>query len=151
VIKKLTNIALVLVFAVGQVQYAYTIYFCNMKKIPVSHSQTSCEACIPSSSTAAGDMDMTDSCVSQKDLASASYQSPIVEKLASSSCCSLKLISKSVVDNFTDFQNHITTYLPTNIFTVSCLSPATTLLVSSVQSIQASPPDIITFQSNFRI
>ncbi|MGC8595802.1 MAG: hypothetical protein ACP5US_04375 [Candidatus Kryptoniota bacterium] len=96
-------------------------------------------------------MGITGSCDLQKSLPEHSYQLTYDQRIASASCCTLKLVSKNVVDNFTDFQNHIINYLPVNTFTSITIPVTAGSIYFSVQTIQPSPPDIITLQSNFRI
>lgn len=151
VMGKFFNIAVTLTFIVGQVQYAYTAYFCNMKNVYVNSIKTECEVTMSATDQNGHDVNTDSSCEAKGDSSIPSYQGSFAQKITSSNCCSFKVISKNVVDNFTDFTNHLIILIPANPFAGSAFLTTTDFTPLTVQTIQPSPPNIITLEKNFRI
>lgn len=137
---KYLNLFVLLAFLVGQVQYAYTFYFCTMKQMPVS---------APSMATTSVADDADGIC----DECQGVIAQPHGLQLVEGNCVKVVTTEKSVVSNFTElakFNSHIVTvfnFIQADGYAQQ-ISRQSFILVFQANS---PPLDIPTLNSNLRI
>lgn len=132
------SLLILLPFIVGQVQYAYTSYFCEMT------GKIACPPCAPSSMAGSNDCDECTS-VALPDYVGESFNSD---------CMQLNIEQKSVVDNFTSSQKVIHHFV-----VVSAVGLQATAASGQSQGFSeivfiptdSPPPDLPTLNSSLRI
>jgi hypothetical protein len=138
---KYLNLLVLLTFLVGQVQYAYSSYFCTMKNAGIS--------------AAAADMKMDVPKENSCDECAVMPQSvPPTGQSLKSNCMERRVEQKMVVDNFTGSQEVVHHFVG-NLFTFDNLATIDnrlfTLRHSLFTSTDSPPLDLPTVNSNLRI
>jgi hypothetical protein len=141
---KYLNIVVLLTFLAGQVQYAYTSYFCTMKQVKVSTPST-----LACSSMAKEDPGVCVEC--SVDVKTASQQH--VAQLVNRNCIKVITAEKSVISNFTEWAktaDHFTNlfyFLPEE----NDLRESFAGQMLALSRINSPPLDLPTLNSNLRI
>ena len=134
------NLLVLSTFLVGQVQYAYSTYFCTMMQQPVSAPVMK--------------MNMDTATGNACDQCQAVTPTHQGEQLNQGDCVRVNTSQKSTLDNFTDSQRFVQHFVPTAFIGNSLSTVAPQLLLTSYHLLPAaaSPPlDLPTFNSNLRI
>ena len=138
---KYLNLLVLLTFLVGQVQYAYSSYFCTMKNAGVS--------------AAAAVMKMDGSKENSCDECTATVQHvSLTAQSLKSNCMERRVEQKMVVDNFTGSQQTVEHFVGTFFIAANPTTIGNQLFTvhSSLFTSTDSPPlDLPTLNSNLRI
>lgn len=137
---KYLNLLVLSTFLVGQVQYAYSTYFCTMMQQPVSAPVMKMNM----------DTEAGNAC-DQCQAVTPTHQS---EQLRQGDCVQLTISQKSTLDNFTDSQKSVQHFVSAAFISNSLSTVTTQLLPTSCHllPIAVSPPlDLPTLNSNLRI
>lgn len=138
---KYLNVFVLLAFMVGQVQYAYSSYFCTMKNAGVSAATANMKMDAPKENSC-------DECA-----VTVQRVSPTAQSLKSN-CMERRVEQKMVVDNFTGSQEMVHHFVG-NLFTFDNLAKIDNRLFTLHHSLFTStdppPLDLPTVNSNLRI
>ncbi len=138
---KYFNFLVLSAFLVGQVQYAYSYYFCSMSKQQVSSPSMNMDMMDAASEN------MCDQCQAVTPIRDGAH-------LTQTDCVSLITSQKSTVDNFTDSHRLVQHFISAALVGSSLSTVASRLpfTASHVLPTAVSPPlDLPTLNSNLRI
>ncbi len=139
---KYLNLLVLSTFLVGQVQYAYSTYFCTMMQQRVNGPTVHMKSKTSNSEI---------TCGQSQDVKSISN----VVQLIQGDCIKLVTSKKSTLDSFTDLHKSVQHSVPAAIIIGNSLSTVAIQLLSASHYLlpaAVSPPlDILTLNSNLRI
>ncbi len=138
---KYLNLLVLLTFLVGQVQYAYSVYFCTMLQAPVP---------APTMKMSSAEVGWGNTC----DHCSSATQTLEGEQLAQVDCVRLITSQKSTLGSFTESQKliqHIMSVSFVGNRLLALIEKPLSTTCSLIPTTSSPPSDISIFDSNLRI